>query len=152
VRLDVLNGDPGTATDEANVKISMDLTDVVRRSDGGDYTGKVILGLTMRVTDRSNLPVNEGSGTQRDAVLAAPTDCTATSDPNLGGRCALMTTAKALAPDIVVEQHRAIWAVRDAAVWDAGPDGSVTPSSGTCPYTCGSGDETVFAVPGVFAP
>ncbi len=152
VRLDTLVGNAATPADEANVKIAVDLTDVIRRSDGGDYAGKVILALALRVTDRSNLPVNEGSGTLRDTLLSAPIDCAATSDPITGGKCTLATTAKALVPGIAVEQHRSIWAIRDVSILDAGPDGSVTPSQGSCPYTCGSGDETVFAVPGIFAP
>jgi len=37
-------------------------------------------------------------------------------------------------------------------VADAGRDGIITPASGACPPTCGSGDEQVFLRQGVFAP
>ncbi len=152
VRLDVLAGNPATPANEANVKISVDLSDVLRRSDGGDYTGKVILVTTLRVSDRSNLPVNEGSATVLDTAFSAPVDCAATPETNIGGKCSLATTANALSPGFVREQHRSIWAIRDLAIKDAGPDGSVIPPTGSCPYMCGSGDESVFAVPGVLTP
>ena len=88
----------------------------------------------------------------QDADFSLPIDCAATSATNIGGECELETTVDALIPNFVREQHRTIYAIRDISIRDAGPDGSVTPPSGTCPYVCGSGDETVFAVPGVFAP
>jgi hypothetical protein len=37
-------------------------------------------------------------------------------------------------------------------VTDAGEDASLTPASGSCPPSCGSGDEGVFLRQGLFAP
>jgi hypothetical protein len=152
VRMDVINGNTSTPADEANVSIFVDVQDVVRQSDGADYTGKLILATVFRITDRSNSPINEGSGTVEDVRFAAPIDCAATPDPATGGRCTLTTTADALAPNVIRELHRSILSILDLSIEDAGPDGSVTPPSGACPYMCGSGDESVFARPGMFAP
>ena len=40
----------------------------------------------------------------------------------------------------------------DLKLMDAGFDGSISPPSGVCPPTCGSGDERVFLRQGLFAP
>jgi hypothetical protein len=76
----------------------------------------------------------------------------ATPSPTQGGRCALQTTVNAIAPGFAQEEHRSIFSILNLSIKDAGADGSVTPPSGSCPYTCGSGDETVFLKSGVVTP
>jgi hypothetical protein len=148
-RFDVLNGNPGTPADEADVRIRASVTDVRRKSDGADYVGKVLLESAIRVTDRSNGPAE--SGTVRDNVhLSAPLDCVATSDPAVGGTCSVDTTADSLLPGLVLEQKRTIVELLRVAGKDAGPNGAGYGAG--CPPTCGDGDERAFLHQGVFLP
>ena len=68
----------------------------------------------------------------------------------IGGACASTTSANALYPGLVLDAKRAIWALDDVKVMDAGPNGTGYDSG--CPGSCGDGDETLFMRPGVFAP
>ncbi len=158
VRLDVestIPVPPSTPGNDLDVRVSVDVTDVRRRSDGADYTGSVMLAARLRVTDRRNSPLNEGSGTEADTVeLTIPVNCSATPSTTVGARCLLPGTTRinALIPGFALEQHRAIIAIQELAIMDAGPDGTLTPPQGSCPPSCGSGDEQPYLVPGVFTP
>jgi hypothetical protein len=151
-RLDVLPGNPLTSADEADINIFALATDVRQKSDGTDYVGKVMLTTLMRITDRANGPSQTQSGTVEDTKLSVPIDCVATSDPALGSTCNVNTTADALVPGLVREGAHAVISALSVSVEDAGPDGTITPPSGACPPTCGSGDEKVFLRQGIFAP
>ncbi len=151
-RFRVAVGNATTPQNEADVRIDVESTDVRRLSGGADYTGQLILDTTLRITDRRNTPLDEGTGTVQDASFAVPYDCLATPNPNSGGRCTLQTTVNSLAPGFAQEEHRSIFSILDLSIKDAGADGSVASPNGACPYTCGSGDETVFLKGGVVTP
>ena len=119
---------------------------------GTEYTGKVILTTQMRITDRSSGYNSDEGGTVQDAQFSVPFDCVATPSDPAGGSCAVTTTADTLLPNFVRETKRTIISTFSLNLLDAGADGSVTPPSGACPLSCGSGDEKLFLTQGVFAP
>jgi hypothetical protein len=160
VKYAAINGNPSTTTDEADVSIAARITDV-RCASGGfpgcaaaddDYAGQVILSSVVRQTDLANGIFEDDPGTVLDFALAVPVDCIATSITTVGSTCSLTTTADTLVPDYVKERKRTILSLQSIRVLDAGADGTVTPPSGTCPFTCGSGDEAVYLRQGVFTP
>jgi hypothetical protein len=55
VRADVIAGNPATAVDEADVRLSLALTDIRRKSDLEDYTGELRAVIPVSVTDRDNV-------------------------------------------------------------------------------------------------
>ena len=67
----------------------------------------------------------------------------------MAATCNLTTTYDALIPGAVTERQRAIWALDQVQVKDAGPNGT---GYASCPPTCGDGDETVFMRQGIFVP
>jgi hypothetical protein len=152
VKLSALAGDPSTPVDEADVALTTNISDVLRKSDGADYDGKVILRAHVRQTDRANEPFASSAATVEDAALSIPVDCAATPGTHVGGTCRLATTFDTLVPGLAKEGKRAVMSVLSLKVLDAGPDGSVAPTSGACPYTCGSGDEQVFLSQGILPP
>ena len=149
--LSVIPGTPGGA-DEADFSIAASATDVNNKVGGTEYTGKVILTTQMRVTDRSNGYSSDEGGTVQDAQFSIPFDCATTPDPALGGSCNVTTTADTLLPNFVKETKRTVISTFSFNLLDVGADGSITPPSGACPLSCGSGDEKVFLTQGVFTP
>jgi hypothetical protein len=155
-----INGNPSTTTDEADVGINARITDV-RCAAGGtpgcatagdDYIGQVSVSSVVRQTDLANGIFEDDPGTVVDFELAFPINCVGTSSTAVGSTCALATTADTLVPNYVQERKRTLLSMHSIRVLDAGADGSLVPSSGTCPFTCGSGDEGVYLRQGVFTP
>jgi hypothetical protein len=145
----VQNGNPGTPADEANVNISVSVTDVRRKSDGTDYAGPALLESRIRVTDRANVGVE--SGTVKDNVhLSVPLNCVTTASTTLGGTCSANTSADSLLPGLILEQKRTIMELLSVSVKDAGANG--TGYGAGCPPACGDGDEKPFLYQGVFLP
>jgi hypothetical protein len=159
-RLDAIAGDPTTTADEADVVITASATDVRCAlagapncgADGVDYAGKVILSTTIRITDRANGQLADEASTVQDAQFSVPIDCLASSDTSLGASCSVSTSSDTLLPGFAKEGKRMVISAFSVKLLDAGPDGTITPSSGSCPIICGSGDEKVFMVQGLFAP
>ena len=145
-------GNTGTMADEADFSISASATDVLNKVGGTEYTGKVILTTQMRITDRSNSYNSDEGGTVQDVQFSVPFDCVHTADTTLGGSCNVTTTADTLLPNFVKETKRTIISTLAFNLLDVGADGSITPPSGACPLSCGSGDEKVFMTQGVLAP
>ena len=56
VLVTAIAGAPATPADEANVLLTLAITDVRRRDNLADYTGAVHPRLPLRVTDRNNTP------------------------------------------------------------------------------------------------
>jgi hypothetical protein len=150
-RFDVVNGNPSTPEDEADVRINASATDVQRAIDGSDHTGSVILSTLIRITDNASGASQNVSATVIDTEFSAPFGCAATPDPTLGATCSLDTTADTLVPGFTREGERTIVSLRSLTLEDPGPDGLVDIGIG-CPPTCGSGDERVFLRQGVFTP
>ncbi len=144
LRLRVLSGNPSAPPDEADVQLTLDITDVRRQSDLTDYTGEVEVDSTLQITDRWNGPTSSGgsqSGTAVAIPFVFPSTCAPTLDPGIGATCGTTTTFEAIVPGGVPEGKRAIWQLGQFSVQDGGSDGDID----TAP-------NTVFARQGVFVP
>ena len=157
VKLRVVPGAPGPPED-SNVEFTVVVNDVLCRATNAacpgaafaDYTGRVLVQFTLRVTDKySGSPLVEGATTQ-DFDIEVPVQCVATASALEGGKCETTTMANALYPGAVLDTKRAIWELGQARVLDPGPNG--TGFGAGCPATCGDGDETVFMREGIFIP
>lgn len=131
VRAEVLLGNPSTSADEADVRFTVSVTDVRRASDLEDYTGELRASLPLRITDTANGPTLSDSATMSDTPLGVTVPCQATTGSNIGATCAVVTTADAISPGMVLEGRRAVWALGQIGVNDGGSDGvaSTTPNS-----------------------
>jgi hypothetical protein len=125
LRLATMAGNPATPADEADVAVSISITDVREAGSLADYTGEVTATLSARLTDRDGLATIEDFGFD----VAAPCAETPTAE---GGLCSVATTFDAVLPGAVVEGKRAIWQLDTIAIAD------------------GSGG--VFARQGIFVP
>jgi hypothetical protein len=141
VRYDVIVGEPSTLADEADVMLSVSLSDVRNQSDITDYTGELQATTSLRITDRGNGGAADEAGTVQDTPLPATVPCSATVGDE-GASCSLSTTIEALIPGAAVEGKRAIWELGQIEVNDGGADG----------VAATEGDNTLFAVQGVFVP
>ena len=140
VRMGVLAGDPSTPADEADVRITVDITDVRLAEDLSDYTGELRAERSLRIVDRNN--GGTSAATMTDATFSYAVPCEATPETTIGARCALETTADALAPGTIVERMRAVWELGPQRIYDGGADGDADTT----------GDNTLFMVQGVFVP
>jgi dipeptidyl aminopeptidase/acylaminoacyl peptidase len=124
LRMGVVPGNSGTPADEAEALLKTSITDVRLASDLSDYTGSVELRVPLRITDKSNTPHpgGPGPGTMQDYTLTWNVPCAATTDPNIGARCALDTTADTLLPGSALEGRRAIWQAEQIEVRDGAGD------------------------------
>jgi Tol biopolymer transport system component len=140
VRLDAVVGNPATSSDEADVALTVNVTDIRRKTDLGDYTGELRTSLPLRITDR--LGYGNGAVTTQAIAFAFTVPCTATSDTTVGATCAVSTSADSVVPGAVTEGKRAIWELGQVAVFDGGADGTASTT----------GDNTLFARQGIFVP
>jgi hypothetical protein len=139
-KLGVIIGNPGTNADEADARVTAEITDVRKRSDLTDYTGQLQLDTTIRVIDRNNGPTETGVG--QDTPFRVTIPCTATGAAGVGSTCSVNTTVDAvLGAGAIKETMRTIWQLGQVRVNDGGPDGVVS----TTP-------NTLFAVQGLFVP
>ena len=139
-KLATILGNPGTSADEADVRVTAQITDVRKRSDLTDYTGQLQLDTTIRVIDRNNGPTETGVG--QDTPFRVTIPCTATGSATVGSTCAVNTTVDAvLGAGAIKETMRTIWQLGQVRVNDGGADGVVS----TTP-------NTLFAVQGLFVP
>jgi uncharacterized repeat protein (TIGR01451 family) len=129
-----------TNGDQADVRTTISLTDVLKRSDLSDYAGELDAVATLRVTDRYNGPNLDAPATVTDLPFRFTVGCAPTVGTE-GGACQLTTTVDALMPGVAREGVRAIWELLDVAIYDGGADGLAS-----------SADNTLFASPGLFAP
>jgi endoglycosylceramidase len=127
--------------DQADVRIRAALTDVRNKNDLTDYTGELRASVGLRLTDRYSSDSLASSATVADTPFTFDIACAVTSGPE-GGSCNATTTADAVAPGIVREGKRSIWELGQVKVFDGGADGD----AGT------TGNNTLFAVQGLFAP
>ena len=141
MRFAVVQGNPNTTADEADVKLRLSITDVRSAPTLVDYTGELGASVDMRITDRYNGTSLTDSGTTQDAPLQFTVPCTVTVSTTIGSTCSTNTTADALAPGTVVENNRAIWQLGQFLLYDGGADGLVS----TAP-------NTLFADAGLFVP
>jgi serine protease AprX len=142
VGITAIAGDPGTAPDEADVALSVQASDVRRRTSLADYTGELEVRLGVRLTDKLNGTPAADSATVQDLAISVPVSCTATGSATTGADCSVSTTADALAAGTVVESKRALWQLGQVQVFDGGPDDTAATTAGN----------SLFAVQGVFVP
>ena len=139
-KYDVVVGNTSTPADESDVRLNVRIPDVRAQGTLADYAGSLSLVSRVRITDRRS-----GSGvdpaTVTDFDLGAPVPCAATAGSE-GALCSLTTTFDAIAPGAVPEGKRSVWALERVGAYDAGPDGSAATG----------GDNTLFAVQGLFVP
>jgi hypothetical protein len=141
VTITTITGNPATAADEADARYEIDIQDVRRRSDLGDYTGQLQVASALQITDKDNGPSETGV-VQDIPNYTVTVPCTATAaNTAIGSSCTLNTTVDALVPGTIKEGKRAMWALGQVRVNDGGPDGVVS----TTP-------NTLFLVQGVFVP
>jgi hypothetical protein len=134
-------GDPLSSTDEADVALSFDLTDVRTMGDLLDYTGELQASAVVRITDRNN-GTGSGAGTVTDFPYVFTVSCSATTNTSVGSTCSTATTADALVPGTIKEGKRSIWQLGQFQVLDGGADGQASTA----------GDNTPFARQGIFVP
>jgi hypothetical protein len=127
--------------DQSDVEITASFTDVRNSSDLMDYTGELRAVVSLRMTDRHNGAALQSAATVQDAPFAFNLACSETTGPQ-GGTCNVATTADAVTPDIAREGKRAIWELGQVQVFDGGDDGDADTA----------GDNTLFAVQGLFTP
>jgi hypothetical protein len=149
VRYAVLGGDATQPPDEADVAITVSITDVRNSSGGSDYTGRLLVTTPLTITDNDNAAETPEPGTTQEFPFQFPVQCVATGSTSIGGQCDVTTTYDALVPGAVSERQRAVWGLGQVQVKDAGPNGT---GYAACPPTCGDGDETVFMRQGIFVP
>jgi hypothetical protein len=135
-------GDPSTPANEADVAISLAVSDVRDRMRNDDaYLGQIQASPVLRISDRRN-----GSGatftdpaTTVDMPFSFGIACVPT--PSAGSNCAVTTSANAIIPGAVVESERTVWQVLRVDVNDGGPDGIAA-----------TADNTLFETEGLFVP
>jgi hypothetical protein len=134
--IDLENGD------QADVQLTASLTDVRNKADLTDYTGELRAVFGVRVTDRNNGPAADIPATVVDSTFAFNMPCAATAGSE-GGSCSATTTIDAVTgANLAREGERAVWDLSQIQVFDGGADGDADTT----------GDNTLFAVQGIFVP
>jgi hypothetical protein len=150
VRWSVITGDESTDANEADVQVVVRISDVRNTNTAGtDYIGRLGVRADLQITDQRNAAEQPESGTVRTSPLQLSVQCTGTTATNIGATCDASTSLNALLPGAVLERKRAIWAIGQTVVMDAGPNET---GYAACPPTCGDGDERPFLRQGVFIP
>jgi hypothetical protein len=129
VRMDVIAGTPGPP-DNADVVVTVSLSNVMNLSGLSDYTGDLDTNATIRMTDRGS-----GSGvasTIEDFPLDVTVPCTATADTTVGSTCSVQTTFDSVVPGLATENIRSVQELGQVRILD--------------------GNGSLFAVQGVFVP
>jgi hypothetical protein len=141
VKFIAVAGNSSTPADEADVRISVSMTDVRRKSDLADYTGELQLLPSFRMTDRLNGSAPVDPATVADFNFPVTVPCTATADTGTGSICSVATTADSVVPGAILEVKRTVIEVGQVRVFDGGGDGlAATPGN------------SLFAVQGLFVP
>jgi hypothetical protein len=143
MRFDVKPGTPSIPEDDADVDITVNLTDVRQRADFADYAGELQGHVMLQPTDRNNGLSNQESATVEALPFAFTVPCTATpGDPSAGSTCSVTTTMDSVTPGTVVEGKRSNSELGKLKLFDGGSDG----------LAATTGDNTLFETQGVFVP
>jgi glucose/arabinose dehydrogenase len=141
--LTAVPGDPATSANEADLALSLRLSDV-RSAAGGDYQAAasgpdVALAAGLRLSDDVNGPLRALEATVRDLELPLRAECAPSADTSMGSTCSATSTMNAIAPGAMIEERDSVIQVFKVYVEDAGVDGSL-----------GSADDRPFAQQGFF--
>jgi len=130
-------GDPSTTTDEADLSLRVQISDVRVQGTLADYAGEIEAQAQTRMTD------HEGAitATAQDVRFPLTTQCAPTASTTIGSTCSLTTTLDTLIPGAVVERARTILQLGQVRVVDGGPDGDTATEP-----------NTVFLRQGLFIP
>jgi hypothetical protein len=140
--LNAFQGNPSTPADEAGVAITLRITNVKRTSDMSDYPGELQARISLRRTDKFNGPSGNEDLTSEDFDFPVTIPCAANSDPILGSECSITTFFDALINGSAPEGKRTVYELGQTRVYDGGSDGDGDTT----------GDNSLFAVQGVFVP
>ena len=121
VRFGVVTGNPSAPPDDADIAISVSITDVRNSAGGSDYAGRLLVTSMLKITDNANAAERPEPATTQEAAFQFPVQCSVTAETTRGGTCNLTTTYDALIPGAVTERQRAIWALDQVQVKDARP-------------------------------
>jgi len=139
-------GDPTTPQNEADIAITVKLTDVRCKGNSvpgfcstantdfaglPDYSGQLNAITTTRITDDRNGPSGSDPGTVIDFVFPVTVTCTANGNTNLGSTCTVATTVNAVVPGAVVERKNTAWELAGNQVQDGGADGTAATAPNT---------------------
>jgi hypothetical protein len=132
LRIDAIAGNSATVSNEADAKVTFNVTDVrcnagdtrsvcnYDNAQGGrDYSGLLRMRLSLRLTDRFNLPAESGDlpGTTADTSVDVPVGCFGTaSDATVGSTCSTTTSTASLIG--ATEGRRAIYEIGQVVVFD----------------------------------
>ncbi len=131
-------GNPSTPADEADVEITVSVTDVHNRSGLSDYQGELRAISSLRITDRGGGVLQ----TVTDQQFSWTVPCTSTPTTTVGSACTVTTSADAIVPGSVSEGLRTIWQMGQVQVQDGGEDGVASTVN----------DNTLFMKQGIFVP
>jgi hypothetical protein len=129
--------DGPTTSDDTDVQVNFSVTDVrclsstsypcvePNANPGYDYVGYLNPVVTLRVTDRYNLPSPAGRdpGTAVDSPLLFSVVCTPTVSTSIGSTCSTSTTLNAVYPGIARKNRRSVWEIAETRVLDGGAGG-----------------------------
>lgn len=134
-------GDPSTPASESDVRLTVSLTDVRRKSDLSDYTGELQVQGAVRITDKANGPLQNEAATGFATDFPAAVPCVATDRTTVGSTCSLISSFNAIVPGTVVERKRATWQLGEVQVFDGGAS-----------EVAGGQGASLFATQGIFVP
>jgi hypothetical protein len=143
-RFETMLGVPSTPADEADVRVTLELTDVYAQGAPlADYAGEIRVETAVRITDKNNTPAPSGpeAAAVPDTTLGFTVPCAPTPDTTAGATCSVATTMDAVLPGVVPEGKRSVWQLGQVSVLDGGPDGDGD--------TAGN---SLFMVQGIFVP
>jgi hypothetical protein len=142
VRFRVVPGNESSPEDEADVLVTISMTDVRNGGSLTDYTGDLRETTIVRLTDSYNGAGSDEAATMLDIPFPVHVPCTPTAAATIGSTCAVDTSLDAIVPGSIREGDRSIWELGAIEVYDGGSDGD--------PVT--AGDDTLFARQGLFTP
>jgi len=127
VKFETVVGNPSTPADEADLGLTVNVTDVRLAANLSDYTGELDGAVVLKITDRDGgVPV-----TVQEFPFTFAVPCSATTSSSVGSTCSLATTADAVIPAAVKETQRTIWELGQMQVNDGGPDGDAATEPNT---------------------
>ena len=131
--------------DQADVALQLTADDI-RSAAGADYDPSpfgqdITLATKWRLSDISNGPNRDQSGTVTDLDFPVPVKCSPSSDPAVGSSCAANTSADATIPNVIRESESTVIQTFRARLVDAGANA-----------TPGDVDDRDFAQQGIYVP
>jgi hypothetical protein len=141
--------------DDSDVRIVTSITDVRCRTAlvlcgpanalaGPDYTGELQASFQLRVTDRfsgSSPGGGSDAATVQDTEFHFTVPCSSSAGATIGSTCAIVTSANAALPGIVLDAKRTLWEVGEVSLLDGGSDGLAA-----------TADNMLFMHKGIFVP